>query len=85
MFSCRIVTSPCCQIEALHQGIDFSLPFSRAKFEELNMDLFKKTILPVKQVLEDAGVDKKKVDEIVLVGGSTRIPKVLKALYINFV
>jgi len=49
------------------------------------MDLFKKTILPVKQVLEDAGVDKKKVDEIVLVGGSTRIPKVLKALYINFV
>ena len=56
------------------------MPFSRAKFEELNIDLFKKTILPVKQVLEDAGIDKSKVDEVVLVGGSTRIPKVQELL-----
>ena len=52
------------------------MPFTRAKFEELNIDLFKKTILPVKQVLQDAGMDKSQVHQIVLVGGSTRIPKV---------
>lgn len=68
------------EIESLHQGIDFSMPFSRAKFEELNMDLFKKTLAPVKQVLTDAGMDKKQVHEIVLVGGSTRIPKVQEML-----
>jgi molecular chaperone DnaK (HSP70) len=68
------------EIESLHQGIDFSLTFSRAKFEELNMDLFKKTMLPVKQVLQDAGMDKKDVHEVVLVGGSTRIPKVQEML-----
>ena len=68
------------QIEALHKGIDFSLPFTRAKFEELNIDLFKKTLLPVKQVLEDAGVSKASIDQVVLVGGSTRIPKVQELL-----
>ena len=52
------------------------MPFTRAKFDELNMDLFKKTLGPVKQVLTDAGMDKKQVHEIVLVGGSTRILKV---------
>jgi molecular chaperone DnaK (HSP70) len=52
------------------------MPFSRAKFEELNNDLFKKTLVPVKRVLSDAGMDKANVDQIVLVGGSTRIPKV---------
>jgi heat shock protein 5 len=51
----------------LYQGIDFSLAFTRAKFEELNIDLIKKTMLPVKQVLQDANMDKKLVDEIVLV------------------
>ena len=64
----------------MHQGIDFSLPFSRAKFEELNVDLIKKTLLPVKQVLQDAGIDKSKVNQVVLVGGSTRIPKVQELL-----
>jgi len=49
---------------------------SRARFEELNTDLFKKTLLPVAHVLKDAGVTKSEVDEIVLVGGSTRIPKI---------
>merc|ERR1712061_254779 len=49
---------------------------TRARFEELNNDLFKNTLGPVKQVLEDSGLKKNQIDEIVLVGGSTRIPKV---------
>ncbi len=53
---------------------------SRAKFEELNVDLFKKTLEPVKKVLEDGKLQKHEVDEIVLVGGSTRIPKVQQIL-----
>mmetsp|Transcript_2910 Transcript_2910/g.3046 ORF Transcript_2910/g.3046 Transcript_2910/m.3046 type:complete len:388 (+) Transcript_2910:1017-2180(+) len=68
------------EIESIHQGIDFSMPFTRAKFEEMNMDLFKKTLAPVKQVLADAGVQKSQVNQIVLVGGSTRIPKVQELL-----
>jgi heat shock protein 1/8 len=68
------------QIESLYQGIDFSLTISRAKFEELNADLFKKTIAPVQQVMKDAGMDKSAVDQVVLVGGSTRIPKIQEML-----
>lgn len=68
------------EIEAIHQGIDFSMPFTRAKFEELNMELFKKTLGPVKQVLADSGMEKKQVQQVVLVGGSTRIPKVQELL-----
>jgi heat shock protein 5 len=64
------------EIEAFHNGNDFSETLTRAKFEELNMDLFKKTLKPVEQVLKDAKVKKDEVDDIVLVGGSTRIPKV---------
>jgi heat shock protein 5 len=64
------------EIEAFHNGDDFSETLTRAKFEELNMDLFKKTLKPVEQVLKDAKVKKSEVDDIVLVGGSTRIPKV---------
>jgi len=64
------------EIEALHDGIDFSETLTRARFEELNQDLFKKTLGPVAKVLSDAGLKKSDVDEIVLVGGSTRIPKV---------
>ncbi|BFZ20147.1 hypothetical protein BsWGS_23186 [Bradybaena similaris] len=64
------------EIEALLDGEDFSEVLTRAKFEELNMDLFKSTLRPVKKVLEDADLQKKDIDEIVLVGGSTRIPKV---------
>jgi heat shock protein 5 len=63
-------------VDSLSQGIDFSTTLSRAKFEELNMDLFKKTILPVEQVLKDANMKKDEIHQIVLVGGSTRIPKV---------
>jgi len=68
------------EIEAFFQGKDFSETLTRAKFEELNMDLFKKTLKPVEQVLKDAKVKKTEVDDIVLVGGSTRIPKVVDLL-----
>jgi len=64
------------EIEGLFEGIDFSESLTRARFEEINSDLFKKTLTPVKQVLEDSGLKKSDIDEIVLVGGSTRIPKV---------
>ncbi|KAI9288456.1 heat shock 70 kDa protein [Umbelopsis sp. AD052] len=64
------------EIEAFFNGKDFSETLSRAKFEELNNDLFRKTLKPVEQVLKDAGLKKNEVDDIVLVGGSTRIPKV---------
>eukprot|EP01066_Platyproteum_vivax_P014905 Platyproteum_vivax@DN6650_c0_g1_i2.p1 len=64
------------EIEALVEGVDLSENLTRARFEEINSDLFKKTLGPVEQVLKDGGVEKKAVDEIVLVGGSTRIPKV---------
>lgn len=64
------------EIEGLMDGTDFSETLTRARFEELNLDLFKKTLAPVQKVLEDADVSKSEVDEIVLVGGSTRIPKV---------
>ncbi|CAN1298147.1 Luminal-binding protein 5, partial [Linum perenne] len=68
------------EIESLFDGVDFSEPLSRAKFEELNMDLFRKTLRPVKKALEDAKLTKGEIDEIVLVGGSTRIPKVRELL-----
>merc|ERR1719165_13536 len=60
----------------LFDGVDFSETLTRARFEELNMDLFKKTLGPVKKVMEDSSFKKNQIDEIVLVGGSTRIPKV---------
>jgi len=63
-------------IEDLSSGFDLSETLTRARFEELNNDLFKKTLGPVKRVMEDAGLEKNEIDEIVLVGGSTRIPKV---------
>lgn len=64
------------EIEALLNGVDLSETLTRARFEELNLDLFTKTLSPVHKVLSDAGLQKKEVDELVLVGGSTRIPKV---------
>ncbi|KAL0233347.1 hypothetical protein GEMRC1_012092 [Eukaryota sp. GEM-RC1] len=71
------------EIDSLFEGIDFSYTLTRAKFEELNMDLFRKTLKPVERVLKDAGVSKAEVHDIVLVGGSTRIPKV-RALLKDF-
>ncbi|PPQ69056.1 hypothetical protein CVT24_000099 [Panaeolus cyanescens] len=68
------------EIESFEDGNDFSETLTRAKFEEINMDLFRKTMKPVEQVLKDANVKKEDVDEVVLVGGSTRIPKVQQLL-----
>ncbi|KAG1807815.1 heat shock protein 70 family [Suillus subaureus] len=68
------------EIESFEDGNDFSETLTRAKFEELNMDLFRKTMKPVEQVLKDAKINKEDVDEVVLVGGSTRIPKVQQLL-----
>ena len=64
------------EIDELEPGFDFKDTLSRAKFEELNMDLFKKTMAPVEKVMEDSGFKKSEISEVVLVGGSTRIPKV---------
>jgi len=64
------------EIENFFDGTDFSETLTRAKFEELNNDLFKKTLGPVQVALDDAGMKKNEINEIVLVGGSTRIPKV---------
>jgi len=64
------------EIEALFDGHDLSETLTRARFEELNADLFKNTLNPVKQVMEDSSLKKTQVDEVVLVGGSTRIPKI---------
>mmetsp|Transcript_27111 Transcript_27111/g.105528 ORF Transcript_27111/g.105528 Transcript_27111/m.105528 type:complete len:661 (-) Transcript_27111:638-2620(-) len=64
------------EIESFYQGTDLSETLTRARFEELNMDLFRKTMKPVENVLKDGGLSKGEVHEVVLVGGSTRIPKV---------
>jgi len=66
------------EIESFFEGEDFSETLTRAKFEELNMDLFKSTLKPVKKVMKDAGTEKTDIHEVVMVGGSTRIPKVQK-------
>uniref|UniRef100_A0A673WQL2 Endoplasmic reticulum chaperone BIP n=1 Tax=Salmo trutta TaxID=8032 RepID=A0A673WQL2_SALTR len=64
------------EIESFFDGEDFSETLTRAKFEELNMDLFRSTMKPVQKVMEDSDLKKTDIDEIVLVGGSTGIPKV---------
>jgi L1 cell adhesion molecule like protein len=68
------------EIDSLFDGIDFTSTISRAKFEELNQDLFSKCMEPVEKVLKDAQISKGQVDQIVLVGGSSRIPKVQELL-----
>ncbi|KAG0359250.1 ATPase with role in protein import into the ER, partial [Podila minutissima] len=77
-------TSTRIEIDSFHNGNDFSETLTRAKFEELNMDLFKKTLKPVEQALKDAKLTKDQIDDIVLVGGSTRIPKVIDLLETYF-
>jgi L1 cell adhesion molecule like protein len=66
------------EIDSLFEGIDFYTSITRARFEELCQDLFRSTMEPVERVLRDAKIDKASVHEIVLVGGSTRIPKIQK-------
>ncbi|XP_008794364.1 heat shock 70 kDa protein-like [Phoenix dactylifera] len=68
------------EIDSLYEGIDFYATVTRARFEELNMDLFRRCMEPVEKVLRDAKIDKGQVHEVVLVGGSTRIPKVQQLL-----
>lgn len=74
------VTSTTIDVDALLDGEDFSTKISRAKFEALCADLFEGCLDPVKQVLKDAGIPKGKVDDVVLVGGSTRVPKIQSLL-----
>jgi len=68
------------EIDSLYEGSDFYTSITRARFEELCSDLFRNTLLPVEKSLRDAKMDKGQIHEIVLVGGSTRIPKVQKLL-----
>ena len=68
------------EIDALYEGIDFYSTITRARFEDLCSDLFERCMKPVERVLKDSGLSKNKVDDIVLVGGSTRIPKLQKML-----
>jgi L1 cell adhesion molecule like protein len=66
------------EIDSLYEGVDFYTSITRARFEELCQDLFRSTMDPVERVLRDSKIDKASVHEIVLVGGSTRIPKIQK-------
>lgn len=68
------------EIDSLHEGVDFYSTITRARFEELCSDLFRSTLEPVERALRDAKLDKSQIKEIVLVGGSTRIPKIQKLL-----
>jgi len=68
------------EMESLHEGVDFYSTITRARFEELCIDLFRSTLEPVEKVLRDGKVDKRQINEVVLVGGSTRIPKVQQLL-----
>jgi len=71
------------EIDSLFEGVDFYSSITRARFEDLCADLFRGTIEPVEKVIRDAKADKMSVDEVVLVGGSTRIPKI-QELITNF-
>lgn len=73
-------TTATIEVDSLYEGIDFASSITRARFEELCVDIFRRTMDPVEKVLRDAKVDKSQVDEIVLVGGSTRIPKIQQLL-----
>src|SRR3989338_8449262 len=67
-------------VDSIMDGIDLDISMTRAKFEQMNMDLFRKCFEPVKKVIQDSGLDKAQIDDVVLVGGSTRIPKVQEML-----
>lgn len=74
------ITTTTIEIDSLYEGIDFSSNITRARFEELNKDLFWNCIEPVEECLKDAKMDKSSVHDVVLVGGSSRIPRVQKLL-----
>jgi len=73
-------TSASIEIDSLYEGVDFSSTITRARFEDLCMDYFRQCLPPVEKVLTDSKIDKSRVHEVVLVGGSTRIPKVQQLL-----
>lgn len=73
-------TTASIELDSLFQGIDYMTTMTRARFEDLASDFFRKTMAPVTQVLQDAKMSKGQVDEVVLVGGSTRIPKIQSML-----
>lgn len=77
-------TQSAVEIDSLYEGVDFYTSITRARFEELNADLFRKCMEPVERVIKDAKMDKSMVQEIVLVGGSTRIPKIQQMLSEHF-
>lgn len=77
-------TSVTIEVDSLHDGNDFSLRLSRAKFEELCLDYFKKAMEPVEQCLKDSNLPQKAISDIVMVGGSTRIPKVQELIKGHF-
>ncbi|KAL1481808.1 hypothetical protein MTO96_034201 [Rhipicephalus appendiculatus] len=72
------VTETSIEIDALFDGTDFYTKITRARFEELCLDLFKSILRPIERALDDSKTDKMKVDDVVLVGGSTRIPRIQK-------
>lgn len=71
------------ELDSLYDGIDYNASITRSRFEELCMDIFRRTLDPVEKVLRDSGMDKGMIHEIVLVGGSTRIPKI-QSMLTNF-
>ena len=73
-------TSASVELDALYEGIDFNSSITRARFEELCADIFRKTLEPVEKVLRDAKMSKSEIHDVVLVGGSTRIPKIQQLL-----
>lgn len=68
------------EVDSLYEGIDYNTTITRARFEDMNMDYFRKCMDPVERVIKDSKLSKSSIDEIVLVGGSTRIPKVQQLL-----
>jgi len=73
-----VATETSIEVESLVEGIDFCTSITRARFEERCQDLFRSTLEPIEKVLRESGIDKGDVDEIVLVGGSTRIPRIIQ-------
>ncbi|XP_030833906.1 heat shock 70 kDa protein IV-like [Strongylocentrotus purpuratus] len=73
-------THCCIEVDSLFEGLDFYTSISRTKFDELCSDLFEKCLQPVQRVMLNAKIDKKRIDTVILVGGSTRIPKIQKLL-----
>lgn len=71
------------EIDALHEGIDFYSKITRARFEEMCSDLFRQTIGPVERALKDAKLNTREIHDIVMVGGSTRIPKIQRLVQVN--